>query len=126
MTMNDKTAKLQLLLCELKLEQRHVNNDLSHLYGLWPQEAMYRDLIPEGIKWYGGEANDGRFDMHWRNIIVRDVSRFTTKDERATHRHAIVIKDDDWREKDIAFWDAGCGEGKEHNYLNVPVPPLET
>lgn len=31
MTMNDKTAKLQLLLCELKLEQRHVNNDLSRL-----------------------------------------------------------------------------------------------
>ena len=31
MTMNDKTAKLQLLLCELKLEQRHVKTDLSHL-----------------------------------------------------------------------------------------------
>lgn len=31
MTTNDKTAKLQLLLCELKLEQRHVNNDLSSL-----------------------------------------------------------------------------------------------
>ena len=29
--MNEKTAKLQLLLCELKLEQRHVNNDLSRL-----------------------------------------------------------------------------------------------
>lgn len=31
MTMNDKTAKLQLLLCELKLEQRHVKTDLSRL-----------------------------------------------------------------------------------------------
>lgn len=31
MTTNDKTAKLQLLLCELKLEQRHVNTDLSSL-----------------------------------------------------------------------------------------------
>ena len=31
MNVNDKTAKLQLLLCELKLEQRHVNNDLSRL-----------------------------------------------------------------------------------------------
>lgn len=31
MTTNDKTAKLQLLLCELKLEQRHINNDLSRL-----------------------------------------------------------------------------------------------
>ncbi len=31
MTMNDKTAKLQLLLCELKLEQRHVNTDMSRL-----------------------------------------------------------------------------------------------
>jgi len=29
--MNDKTAKLQLLLCELKLEQRHVNNDMAKL-----------------------------------------------------------------------------------------------
>ena len=29
--MNDKTAKLQLLLCELKLEQRHVNTDMSKL-----------------------------------------------------------------------------------------------
>ncbi len=28
---NDKTAKLQLLLCELKLEQRHINTDLSRL-----------------------------------------------------------------------------------------------
>ncbi|MBO6281362.1 MAG: hypothetical protein J6N49_02395 [Alphaproteobacteria bacterium] len=28
---NDKTAKLQLLLCELKLEQRHVNTDMSKL-----------------------------------------------------------------------------------------------
>lgn len=32
MNVNDKTAKLQLLLCELKLEQRHVNNDLSRLF----------------------------------------------------------------------------------------------
>lgn len=31
MATNDKTAKLQLLLCELKLEQRHVNTDLSRL-----------------------------------------------------------------------------------------------
>lgn len=31
MMTNDKTAKLQLLLCELKLEQRHVNTDLSRL-----------------------------------------------------------------------------------------------
>lgn len=31
MTMNDKTAKLQLLLCELKLEQRHINTDMSRL-----------------------------------------------------------------------------------------------
>lgn len=31
MTTNDKTAKLQLLLCELKLEQRHVNTDMSRL-----------------------------------------------------------------------------------------------
>lgn len=29
--MNEKTAKLQLLLCELKLEQRHVNTDMSRL-----------------------------------------------------------------------------------------------
>ena len=29
--MNDKTAKLQLLLCELKLEQRHINTDMKHL-----------------------------------------------------------------------------------------------
>lgn len=27
----DKAAKLQLLLCELKLEQRHINTDLSRL-----------------------------------------------------------------------------------------------
>ncbi len=31
MTTNDKTAKLQLLLCELKLEQRHIKTDLSRL-----------------------------------------------------------------------------------------------
>jgi len=31
MTINDKTAKLQLLLCELKLEQRHINTDMSKL-----------------------------------------------------------------------------------------------
>lgn len=31
MTMNDKTSKLQLLLCELKLEQRHVKTDLNRL-----------------------------------------------------------------------------------------------
>ncbi len=28
---NDKNAKLQLLLCELKLEQRHINTDISKL-----------------------------------------------------------------------------------------------
>ena len=28
---NEKTAKLQLLLCELKLEQRHVNTDMNRL-----------------------------------------------------------------------------------------------
>ena len=28
---NEKTAKLQLLLCELKLEQRHLTTDLSRL-----------------------------------------------------------------------------------------------
>ncbi|MDO4161452.1 MAG: hypothetical protein Q4D80_00395 [Pseudomonadota bacterium] len=28
---NDKAAKLQLLLCELKLEQRHVNTDITRL-----------------------------------------------------------------------------------------------
>ena len=31
MTTNDKNSKLQLLLCELKLEQRHVNTDMSRL-----------------------------------------------------------------------------------------------
>ena len=31
MTINDKNAKLQLLLCELKLEQRHINTDMSRL-----------------------------------------------------------------------------------------------
>lgn len=31
MTINDKIAKLQLLLCELKLEQRHINTDMSKL-----------------------------------------------------------------------------------------------
>ena len=31
MTIDNKTAKLQLLLCELKLEQRHVNTDLTKL-----------------------------------------------------------------------------------------------
>ena len=31
MTMNDKNAKMQLLLCELKLEQRHLNTDMSRL-----------------------------------------------------------------------------------------------
>ena len=31
MISNDKMAKLQLLLCELKLEQRHVNTDFSKL-----------------------------------------------------------------------------------------------
>ncbi len=28
---NDKLAKLQLLLCEMKLEQRHLNTDMSKL-----------------------------------------------------------------------------------------------
>lgn len=32
MTTNDKTAKLQLLLCELKLEQRHINTDMAKLF----------------------------------------------------------------------------------------------
>lgn len=31
MATDNKNAKLQLLLCELKLEQRHVNTDLSRL-----------------------------------------------------------------------------------------------
>jgi hypothetical protein len=31
MTTNDKIAKLQLVLCELKLEQRHVNTDMAKL-----------------------------------------------------------------------------------------------
>ena len=31
MATDTKTAKLQMLLCELKLEQRHVNTDLSRL-----------------------------------------------------------------------------------------------
>ncbi len=31
MTANDKMAKLQLLLCEMKLEQRHIKTDLSRL-----------------------------------------------------------------------------------------------
>ena len=31
MSINEKTAKLQLLLCELKLEQRHVNTDMAKL-----------------------------------------------------------------------------------------------
>ena len=31
MVSNDKIAKLQLLLCELKLEQRHVNTDINKL-----------------------------------------------------------------------------------------------
>lgn len=31
MTTNDKNAKMQLLLCELKLEQRHLNTDMSRL-----------------------------------------------------------------------------------------------
>jgi len=31
MTNNDKIAKLQLLLCEMKLEQRHLNTDMSKL-----------------------------------------------------------------------------------------------
>lgn len=31
MVMNDKTAKLQLVLCELKLEQRHINTDMAKL-----------------------------------------------------------------------------------------------
>lgn len=28
---NDKIAKLQLILCEMKLEQRHLNTDMSKL-----------------------------------------------------------------------------------------------
>ncbi|MBR1399613.1 MAG: hypothetical protein IJ564_05515 [Alphaproteobacteria bacterium] len=31
MTNNEKNAKLQLLLCEMKLEQRHLNTDMSRL-----------------------------------------------------------------------------------------------
>ena len=31
MANNDKIAKLQLLLCEMKLEQRHLNTDFSRL-----------------------------------------------------------------------------------------------
>lgn len=31
MIKNDKLAKLQLLLCEMKLEQRHLNTDMSKL-----------------------------------------------------------------------------------------------
>ncbi len=31
MMSNDKIAKLQLLLCEMKLEQRHLNTDMSKL-----------------------------------------------------------------------------------------------
>jgi hypothetical protein len=31
MTTDNKTAKMQMLLCELKLEQRHVNTDLTRL-----------------------------------------------------------------------------------------------
>ena len=31
MLSNDKISKLQLVLCELKLEQRHVNTDMSKL-----------------------------------------------------------------------------------------------
>jgi hypothetical protein len=31
MNINEKTAKLQQLLCELKLEQRHLNTDIHQL-----------------------------------------------------------------------------------------------
>jgi hypothetical protein len=31
MVNNDKIAKLQLILCEMKLEQRHLNTDMSKL-----------------------------------------------------------------------------------------------
>lgn len=31
MATDNKTAKMQMLLCELKLEQRHVNTDLTRL-----------------------------------------------------------------------------------------------
>ncbi len=31
MTTNDKIARLQLALCELKLEQRHLNTDMANL-----------------------------------------------------------------------------------------------
>lgn len=31
MTNKEKTAKLQLLLCEMKLEQRHLNTDMNRL-----------------------------------------------------------------------------------------------
>lgn len=31
MIKNDKIAKLQLLLCEMKLEQRHLNTDMAKL-----------------------------------------------------------------------------------------------
>ena len=39
---NDKTAKLQLLLCELKLEQRHVNTDMSRLLKQGKTVYFYR------------------------------------------------------------------------------------
>jgi hypothetical protein len=31
MTTNEKMARLQLALCELKLEQRHINTDMANL-----------------------------------------------------------------------------------------------
>ena len=41
--------------------------------------------------------------MHRRDTTVRYVSRFTAENERATHRHAVIIENDGPWEQDVAF-----------------------
>ncbi len=75
---------------------------------------MDGNKVPESEERYGGKAYNGRFDMHRRDTVVRYVSRFAAEDERAAHRHAVVIENDGRRKQGVALGNSGCGVGVEH------------
>ena len=93
------------------------NNDLSHFDGFRFQEAVDGNKVPESEERYGGKAHNGRFDMHRRDTVVRYVSRFSAVNERATHRHAVVIENDGRRKQGVALGDSGGGVSTEHDIL---------
>lgn len=89
-----------------------------HLTHLALQESVDGNLAAVGVEGDGGEAGEGRVDVHAGDSPVRDELRVVVQQGGLLYCDALIIENDGGREKHIRFGNARSGKGAVHNEIN--------